>query len=79
MKWPPPKREGAIPPTPIPKLNLSKTTAPGEPLQAREILFHSLATQHLQRVQIIELLSAIDGKLAILVDAALRDERRLLP
>jgi hypothetical protein len=45
------------------------------PTQDREILFHSLATQDLQRVRIIELLDAINAKLAILVDAALCDER----
>jgi len=40
----------------------------------REILFHALATQHLQRVRIIELLSDIKGKLELLVDVALRSE-----
>jgi hypothetical protein len=40
----------------------------------REALFHALAVAHLQRVRTIELLTAIDRKLEILVDLALRNE-----
>jgi hypothetical protein len=40
--------------------------------QGREILFHSLATQHLQRVRIIELLAEINRKLDILIEIAMR-------
>ena len=38
-------------------------------MSEREALFHTLAVAHIQRVQVIELLSEIDRKLAILCDA----------
>jgi hypothetical protein len=45
------------------------------PAQDREILFHALATQHLQRVRIIELLESIDRKLDVFIDIALEGGR----
>jgi hypothetical protein len=51
--------------------------APEASAQAREILFHALATQHLQRVRIIELLTEIGTKLDALLDAVLSGRARL--
>ena len=54
-----------------------QVSRPLTPTHDREMLWHALATQHLQRVRIIELLGEINAKLAILVDVALRNERTL--
>ena len=42
------------------------------PTQGREVLFHSLATQHVQRVAIIALLTEISRKLDVLISERIR-------